>query len=269
MTHFDTHRGGHHVTLLKRRDMPPDALRIRVPNDARERVINALRKAFPSQNWDAAATQREFEIVGRDAHRRVLDALNSSEEMEPKHMSKHEDQLSALETQLDKLEETVLKRPVRAPSYASEDPGPAGYDDLRDDAEAEADADDDDNEESLDDFARKIASREKVSRTEALTRARLRRPDLLSDPVTKSAASYDELLKAEIKKGCLREAAAARVALLYPEAAKAQIAKSESDVSAFMRNVDQTMRACGCSRTVAMQKVRKEAPEAFDRFQNV
>jgi hypothetical protein len=63
--------------------------------------------------------------------------------------------------------------------------------------------------------------------------------------------------------------AAQRVAMLYPDAARASIAKVRHEVVDFIQRVNAYQTEHGCERNVAMSEIRKRYPDAFERLQNV
>jgi hypothetical protein len=133
------------------------------------------------------------------------------------------------------------------------------------------DDEDDDEEDSkvkkrhrFEAFVDRIAREEKVPRTTAMTRARQQYPELYASYQRERnvSKSYADLVQAEISKGCSPVVAAQRVAMLYPDAARASMAKARHDVADFMEAEH------NCPRTVAMSEIRKRYPDAFERLQN-
>ena len=119
-------------------------------------------------------------------------------------------------------------------------------------------------------FVDRIAREEKVPRTTAMTRARQQYPELYASYVRERnvSKSYADLVQTEIRKGCSSVVAAQRVAMLYPDAARASMAKARHDVADFMERVVAYQAEHGCQRTVAMSEIRKRYPDAFERLQN-
>jgi hypothetical protein len=115
----------------------------------------------------------------------------------------------------------------------------------------------------------RIAAARNLPKAQAQVVARLENPELYADYQRSGVAkSYNDLVAAEIAKGCNPTVARQRVDYAYPQAARASIAKSAS-ASEFMASVDEIKKAHNCSRTEAMALARREHPEEFARFQNV
>jgi hypothetical protein len=250
-------------------------------------------------------TTHTIEVIGKDAHRRVLEALsksfptstaetsdgqvlksihNSKETKTMTHqdllMAKLDKEMTLLEAEIDGLVKQSRRRPVDDWSDTPTGNANAAADNEDDDEDNGVD-DDEDDDEDLDKIAkatkfqamaRKIAVDEGLPKAEAMTQARLRYPDLYAgfktiDDVT--AKSYRSLVQQEIRKGCSADVAAQRVSYAHPDLARQTMAKAAASPVEFMAKVDETMQASGCSRTTAMQQVRKQQPELFRKFQNV
>ncbi len=117
----------------------------------------------------------------------------------------------------------------------------------------------------------RIAERDGVPKTKAASTARSEQPTLYEDYVSGGdvAKNYNDLVAAEMRKGCTAEVSASRVQNFWPHLAKAAIAKSNTGAAAFVACVDSIMKTQNCNRTDAMQRARVLHPNEFRRFQNV
>jgi RNA polymerase subunit RPABC4/transcription elongation factor Spt4 len=145
---------------------------------------------------------------------------------------------------------------------------------------------------TAEDFTQTVAEirkRDNCTRTAALAKARSENQAGFAAYCAGPADNdFAALVEEEISKGSPASVAAQRVALRYPELAKATRCKScgayaASDqstcpncdaplakgVSDFMAAVDATMIEKKLSRTAAMSEVRKSCPELFARYQEV
>jgi hypothetical protein len=138
-----------------------------------------------------------------------------------------------------------------------------------------------------------IADRDGVSKTEATTRARREFPETYTDfqdhlsrrsnqpqqmvrgyhgtHVGKAAASsYEELVSAEIRKGCSMEIASQRVAQAHGfRALDSRIMKSSNLAARFQKRVDRIAEELGCDLTEACQIARRADPLLFKAMQIV
>lgn len=144
-----------------------------------------------------------------------------------------------------------------------------------DSAETEEDSDQEDDEQdektSKQRFQKvvdRIAARDNIAKVNAMSVARLERPDLFRRLQRVDAErSYEDLVTVEIRKGCSPTVAAQRVALLYPRAAQSTINKSDRAEAEFMRSVAKIADREGISDIEAMRAARTVHPEEFRRFQ--
>jgi regulator of RNase E activity RraB len=249
---------------------------------ARTKVLEALSKSFPTST---------AEVGGR-----VLKSIHHSPNKENTTMS-HDSMMAQLDKNMSLLEaeiDEIVKQSRRNKTVDDDWSAAADDDTANNDDNGDTDPDDDDEDEEDDDlgksappmthkFESKIAfiqHRDGCTRAAAQTKARLENPTLFqnyqqSGLVGNAADSgqqlttYDKMVRAEIRKGCSPNVAAQRVSYAHPDLARQTLAKAAASPVEFMAKVDEAMQANGCSRTAAMQQVRKQFPSLFAKFQNV
>jgi len=254
-----------------------DNLRHRMPRS--RSTVTKRREGLDSNpllapSWNPLCPMSDTNLPPNDSPR---EQLHSAAETEKTAMpSPHQELLTQ---QLDELERIVteLERELdkRERTYATDEDWDNGTEaDDEDDVDSADDDDDkqDDDDDDLDKVAARIAARSGRSKTESLSKARELRPDLYQKAQRGAAKkSFAQLVETEIAKGCSPIVAAQRVATLYPDIAARgdDIAKANDAVGRFLAKCNEVMQARGCSRTEAMQVVRRAHPREFSRFQNV
>jgi hypothetical protein len=120
-------------------------------------------------------------------------------------------------------------------------------------------------------IAEGIAASENCSKTEALRRARERNPALSHQNLSKSAPStYEDLVNAEMKKGCNCETAAQRVAQLHGYRAFDNRVISKGEVASAVLEqaaADLYQSDGSLSRCEALRKARLSNPNLFRKMQ--
>jgi hypothetical protein len=127
-----------------------------------------------------------------------------------------------------------------------------------------------------------IRDRDGIAKTEAMGRAREEFPDdyqrhqrFHSDPISAQAKSapvtFEDLVAAEMRKGCNENVAAQRVVTMYGGAVlRDRLSKSAAEINdTFADVVEGIFDAEGCSRTEALRKARLSSPRLFKALQNV
>jgi hypothetical protein len=116
-----------------------------------------------------------------------------------------------------------------------------------------------------------IAATENCSKTEALRRLRDRYPDVVAgNPVTKGApaATFEDHVAAEMKKGVTREVAGQRVMQMFGNTLPHRITKADAAAFELEGLADDTWRSDGSlTRTEALRKTRLENPSLFRKMQ--
>lgn len=249
--------------------------------NAKVKVLAALATAFPGKvpGWtvDNSHISKETKMTNQDA---LLDVLES--------------ELTKLEHLIDKQ---IAKKATRnendddlSAAADDNDPDDNGEDEIDEDNGDNLDDDDEEDQigkaapphhHKFESVSQRIAAERKLPLTAAAQAARVENPvlfrDYQSSGLQNNAANsgqqlttYEKMVQQEIRKGCSANVARQRVSYAHPALARHQtIAKAAASPAEFMGRVDQVMQARDCSRTAAMQTVRKQFPELFRKFQNV
>jgi hypothetical protein len=136
-----------------------------------------------------------------------------------------------------------------------------------------------------------VQERDQCTRNEAQTRARQEFPSTFADYqnhvarqrtsaqhvlrgghfIGKRGPTFEDLVSAEIRKGCNMEIASQRVAQAHGFRAldTRMLAKGESIVDRFQKRVDAVMYEEGISAEDAMRKVRRASPHLFRMMQSL